>query len=312
MKICMVGMGSIGIQHTRNLADILRAQGTPFQIDALRSQGKELPEDVARCVANQYRSFDALPNDYDIVFVNTPTSLHFDHLRLAIDHARHIFIEKPVFAGTDHPWRELLQRARGVCYVACPLRYHSVIRYLKELVGRERIFGVRSICSSYLPDWRPGADYRLCYSAKAELGGGVRLDLIHEWDYLSYLFGPPLDIRHFHGKYSNLEITSEDSSVYVARYSDKLISLHLDYFGRVRRREVELYLADDVAVGDLYGQTIRFLKADRAVCLPQSKEELQKAELTEFLAIIQNKAENHNTIENAVHTLRITLGEQRT
>ena len=49
------------------------------------------------------------------------------------------------------------------------------------------------ICSSYLPDWRPGVGYHTVYfSAHRRLGGGVTTStLIHEWDYLVELFGVP-------------------------------------------------------------------------------------------------------------------------
>ena len=69
---------------------------------------------------------------------------------------------------------------------------------------------------------------------------GVSIDLIHEWDYLTWLFGFPDEVCNFRGKYSDLEIDSDDHSVYIAKYPDKQISLSLDYFGRIERREIEL------------------------------------------------------------------------
>lgn len=311
MKICMVGIGSIGTQHVRNLTHILNEQGIIFKIDALRTQGKLMAEDVEKQITSIYPSFDVLPHDYDIIFLNTPTGLHFEHLKRAIDHTRHIFIEKPVFDHVDYPWYDLPWRENGVYYVACPLRYHVVINALKELIMSKRVFSVRSICSSYLPDWRPGTDYRTCYSAKADQGGGVRIDLIHEWDYLSYLFGIPKNLHHFYGTFSDLEITSEDLAIYIAEYSNMLVSLHIDYFGRAKQRTVELYMADDVLIGDLYNQTIRYVYQDKTVSFPQSRIEMQQKELSEFLAMTRGEAVNHNTVANAIDTLYITLGDLR-
>ena len=48
------------------------------------------------------------------------------------------------------------------------------------------------------------------------------------WD----LFGMPLETFHFKGTYSDLEIDSDDLSVYIARYENMLAEVHLDYFGR--------------------------------------------------------------------------------
>ena len=63
-----------------------------------------------------------------------------------------------------------------------------------------------------------GVDYRTVYSARRAMGGGVTIDLIHEWDYLVDLFGRPQEVYNFKGTYSELEIDSDDLSVYIARW----------------------------------------------------------------------------------------------
>ena len=85
-------------------------------------------------------------------------------------------------------------------------------------------------------------DYRTVYSARKALGGGVTIDLIHEWDYLVELFGVPEKLYNFKGTYSELEIDSDDLSVYIAKYPTLLAEVHLDYFGRGYRRSIELFL----------------------------------------------------------------------
>lgn len=85
------------------------------------------------------------------------------------------------------------------------------------------------------------------YSAHKALGGGVTIDLIHEWDYLVDLFGVPETICNIHGKYSDLEIDSDDLSIYIAQYPTLLAEVHLDYFGRTYRRSIELFCKDGSA-----------------------------------------------------------------
>ena len=51
--------------------------------------------------------------------------------------------------------------------------------------------------------------HQASYSAHKRLGGGVSIDLIHEWDYMSYLFGFPDKVVNMRGTYSKLEIDSD-------------------------------------------------------------------------------------------------------
>ena len=97
------------------------------------------------------------------------------------------------------------------------------------------------------------------------MGGGVSLDLIHEWDYLKLLFGKPR--KHFYlcGTKSELEIDSDDIAVYIAEYTDKIVELHLDYFGRRSVRLLELFTES----GTMKADFIRFFSFMRGGATPQ-------------------------------------------
>lgn len=309
MKICMVGLGSMGTRHLRNLTGLLQKRGEAFSIDALRSgKAAALPDEVSTLIHREYFGARELPNDYDVLFICNPTALHFDTIQALIPKTKHMFIEKPVFDRVDIDLAALSLPKSAIYYVACPMRYTRVVQQLKQIVAKTRVFSVRVICSTYLPDWRPGTDYRSNYSAKKELGGGVAIDLIHEWDYLTYLFGLPKSVLMRQGKYSNLEIDSEDLALYIGEYQDKLVSVQLDYFGRFSKREIELYTADDVVVGDFINQEIRYLKSGQITSLLETRDEYQTRELENFLQIIAGEKTNENTLERALAVLNITKG----
>jgi len=308
MKVCMIGLGSIGSRHLKNLFSIAENRGISLTIDAMRSSKNPLPPKIEDLVSTVYYSFDDLPEDYDIALITNPTSMHFETIEHMLPKANHMFIEKPVFDRVNYDYKSLRWKEDGIYYVACPLRYHSVIKYLNDFVEQQQIFAIRSICSSYLPDWRPDDDYRKSYSANSGLGGGVRRDIIHEWDYLLNMFGMPLEVSCQYGKFSHLDINSEDAAVYTAKYADKLVSLHLDYFGRHSRREVELFTSDDVVVGDLIKKEIRFLNTGKIISLPQERDDMQREEIEAFLDMISGNKENCNDINMAVNTLKIAMG----
>ena len=163
---------------------------------------------------------------------------------------------------------------------------------------QNKIYCARAICSSYLPEWRPGTDYRRTYAAQ-EGAGGVKLDLIHEFDYLFTLFGLP-DVSYLlEGKFSELEIKSVDGVSFVGRYPDKTLELHLDYYGRVPRREIEIYTADDVVVGDFIKAEIRFLKSGRRIGLAEERNAYCMREIGYFFDFALNGTANMNDIPYA-------------
>jgi predicted dehydrogenase len=279
-----------------------------YTIDLIRSgKGQELNREIAQYVNQIFPSCGPIPNDYNVIFISNPTYLHFETIQQFVSKTNHMFIEKPLFSQTNISWDELNLKSDSVYYVACPLRYTEVIQYLKYQCDLKKVYCARVICSSYLPEWRPNRDYRDVYCAHEGQGGGVSLDLIHEWDYLCYLFGQPETVINMRGKFSDLEISGDDLSLYLAKYSGMAVEVHLDYFGRKAIREIQLFSPEDTIVGDLFNSEIRYLKSGRAVSFHEQRDDFQRKEIAHFFDIVEKVVVNDNNVPTAFRTLQIAM-----
>ena len=281
VSVLFAGLGSIGCRHLKNLSVACRRRGLALEADALRHAAAPLPDDISTLIRQEYVSADELPR-YDLAFICNPTQRHLETMRLLDGKAAHVFVEKPVFvrpvdAVALGPFRDASRY-----YVACPLRHTRVFAFLREFVRANRVFAARAICSSYLPEWRPGRDYRTLYSAAAD-SGGVKIDLIHEFDYLFDLFGFPVRTHMVSRKLSDLEIACPDSVSFIGDYADMTVELHLDYYGRKAQRSIELYTSEDVVRCDFLKSEARFLRAERVVRLPEERNASCLREIEYFL-----------------------------
>lgn len=310
-KIAFCGLGSIGKRHLRNTVRYLQERHCNFQIDAVRSgAGSRLDRSIERYISNQYSYDDEIPRDYDIVFITNPTFLHGESIERYALCTRSMFIEKPLVDDTGYDFSGLPEKL--ICYIACPLRYTRTLQYVKENIDCGQAYAVRAICSTYLPAWHPGEDYRESYSAHRDMGGGVAIDLIHEWDYLVWLFGMPHQVANIRRKVSELEIDSEDIAVYIGYSDSKVYELHLDYFGREEKRCLEIYLPGRTVTADLRKGIIHFSDAKEELLLREERDDYQMRELAHFFDIIDGVCVNDNDISQAMRTLRLTETEGST
>lgn len=304
MKVCFIGVGSIARRHIRNLHMVCAERNIRLHVDAYRRSGQ-----AVEGIEQVYTEFDRLPDGYDAVFITNPTELHLETMERFHKKGKHFFIEKPVVSW---PQREAAKRfplrKDSIYYVACPLRYHAVIQYIKSSIAPCGVISIRSICSSYLPEWRPGKDYRTTYSAVKAMGGGVSIDLIHEWDYLTYLFGWPERVNSMIGKKSSLEIDSDDYAIYLAEYADKIAELHLDYFGRKAIREVQIFTGEETIVGDILNHRIHFLVSGKRIDFHEERDDFQKRELHHFLDMVLGVVPKEDGFKHGIQVLELTRG----
>lgn len=304
MKACFVGVGSIGKRHIKNLNLIMQEKGIDLTVDVWRSSHRDLDAEIKNLITRECYSVEELDREYDAIFITNPTNLHFQTIQVLKGYSRFFFVEKPIFDDIRINPDQLGLPADAVYYVACPLRYTKVLRCAKDILERESAISVRSICSSYLPDWRPNTDYKNTYSAHKDQGGGVKIDLIHEWDYLTYLFGFPKQIYSMAGKYSDLEIDSEDIAVYIAEYMDKLVELHLDYCGRQTRRNCEVITNQNVYCFDIANGLIT-KNGQLIERFHENPNDKYLEEMRYFYSLMCGNESNTNDIQHAVNTLKL-------
>lgn len=276
-KVLFVGLGSIGQRHLKNLISL-----ADVKVDALRTKNEPFEN-----IKTIYTNYENVPEDYDIIFITNPTTLHYEAISKLKNKTKNMFIEKPIF---EKPYK--CEFPKGVNYIACPLRHNSEVKALRNFVENNKVYSFRAICSSYLPTWRKTGDYRNCYSAKAEMGGGVELDLIHEIDYLKWIFGKFDKISKLSGKKSDLEITSNDIAAYIFENKNVIGSLHLDYFGRETKRQVEVFAKNETRIFDL----------------TKNKDDMYVEEMKYFLNLIETQNKNgYNTPIEALESLEAAL-----
>ncbi|MFW9947293.1 MAG: Gfo/Idh/MocA family protein [Candidatus Odinarchaeota archaeon] len=252
-KILFFGLGSIG---TRHLA--LLKKNYNYEIYAYRTN-KDIPN---KNVINIYDLDDALQSNPDIVFITNPTYLHIKTALSCLKAGmKNFFIEKPLSHSLEKLdiFEEEVKKSGALVYVGYVMRHHPMIKYLKKLIEEksEEIFYSQTKSSSFLPKWRPGVDYRKSYSSKREQGGGVILDLSHEFDYNQFLFGKIHSISGVYGKLSNLEIDSEDfCDVFLKFESNILATIHLDYFSNIDKRLIRILTFKEEILADLINKEI--------------------------------------------------------
>lgn len=305
-KFLFVGLGSIGQRHLKNLSLIAREDRIDLEIDALRHTDSLLPAEYAELLRVIHTDISKL-SVYDAIFICNPSQAHMETLAQLITRSDNFFIEKPLsIIPLTEPELARFPDSKNY-YVACPLRHTKIFKYLKEYAASHSIYAARAICSSYLPEWRPGVDYRWLYCATPE-NGGVKLDLIHEFDYITDIFGFPEESAIFEGKFSHLEIDACDVTSALFQYPDKMVEIHLDYFGRFPLRNIQLFTSDELVTFDLLTSSIHFSGSGETIVLQEEYNDKYIQEMRLFLDIIFNHANNINSMYNANTLLNFMYG----
>jgi predicted dehydrogenase len=225
LKALVIGYGSIGARHAR----ILSALGHDTAVVSKRAV------DYPDYFSDLETALHSQAPDY-VVIANAT----IDHFATVCELSRLgykgiVLVEKPVFSRVE-PLPPLSFRRLVVAY---NLRFHPLIQRLRALLEGETILSATCLVGQYLPDWRPGTDYRQSYSSHADQGGGVLRDLSHELDFLAYLFGPWLRVCASGGHLSALEGDSDDIFGLILEFEHCPITmLHMSYTDRIGRRQI--------------------------------------------------------------------------
>ena len=300
MRVLLVGLGSIARKHIAALRQIEPA----VQLVAWRSSRGGASMDG---VADVY----SLPvgEAFDFAIVSNPTSCHAATVRELLALNIPLYIEKPVFADLGH--EDLLEdiRQRGILtHVACDMRYFDTLQFIKNHLKELKVNEVNVYCGSYLPSWRPGADWRNGYSAREDMGGGAHRDLIHELDYLCWLFGKPARTHKLLRSASTLGIGAVDYAHYVWEYPGFTASVVLNYYRKDYKRTLEIIADGTTWTADLAGGTVTDETGRVLFRTAMKADEDYLAQMTYFVGLVQQHAtHSNNDVFEAYEVLKLCL-----
>jgi predicted dehydrogenase len=318
MRMAVLGCGSIGCRHLRNL----RALGVQDLVafDPAAAACKILDHEPA---APLFTDLEALwATRPDVVFIAAPSNLH---IPLALEAARrgcHLFIEKPLShsrEGIDFLAAEA-DRGRLVTLVACNMRFHPGPALIKQLLDEGAIgtvIAARIQNGSFLPRWRPRQDYHQSYSASPEFGGAV-LDCIHEIDLALWYFGGAKVVAGVCSPASHIDLATDGLAEILLRHDSGVLSnVHLNFVQRDERRSCQII----GSTGTLYWD-----HSDRRVLLFGSEGTLDRSfsepdgwrtnqmyldELAYLLECVQANRPTFNPIAGGLAALDIALEVNR-
>ena len=220
--VLIVGLGSIGRRH----AGIIRSLFPNINIIVLRhkqcNDGDIKALGLYKCVTSVNEAIELNPQ---AAIISNPATKHIEVAKKLASKSINLLIEKPI-SDSSKGVQELID----ICYqnkvilmTGYNLRFlPSLIEFKQQIHSRKigKIYSVRSEIGQYLPSWRPEVDYRKGVSAQKSLGGGALLELSHEIDYLSWIFGRVDWVKSHVSKQSDLEIDVEDSAYVVLGFEE--------------------------------------------------------------------------------------------
>ena len=200
----------------------------------------------ARIFADKYGvenafSYQEIVNseEIDVIYVATTHNFHFDNAKLALEHGKHVLIEK-AFTVNAKEARELVRIAREndlFLMEAIWTRFLPSVKLLKEKIRNLEIGDVKQINIAY--GGFVGSDYEKRLKDPA-LAGGVTLDMgIYAISFVCYLLGElPTDIKSM-TRFGDMG--ADEISNYMFRFPSKCLTNICTSYNLKMKNEAIIY-----------------------------------------------------------------------
>ena len=304
MNILIVGLGSIARKHI----EAIRYLNYTTTIYALRSRKNVVDEEG---IINIF-SLDNLDFIFDFAIISNPTHLHFKYIQLLAGRNIPLFIEKPAVNSLENSAEliSLIESKNLMTYVACNLRFHPCVLFINKYIKSIPIIinEVNVYCGSYLPDWRPGKDFRKMYSVNENMGGGVHLDLFHELDYTTWIFGHPIKSSSIKRSVSSLGINAVDYANYCLEYSNFTASIVLNYYRKKVKRTIEIVTDNQIINVDLVNNLVS--DANDQLLFQSSNFDMKNTynnQMEYFINCMKQNEKPMNSLNESIEILKIVL-----
>lgn len=309
MKVLVVGCGSIGKRHIRNLIELNIIKD--ILIFTKNIQCLDNFEDKKKI--KMINSINDIKVDFAVI--SNETNKHMDTAILLADQGIPLFIEKPLSHSLDKVeiLKNILERKKIKAFIAYNLRFLGAIECIEKQLSNKAIgdlYFAKIEVGQYLPSWRPDADYRLSYSASKGRGGGVSLDLSHEIDYMRHLFSDPCSWKVVKTRVSKLEIDSDDifEGIYLFP-NDFICNVHLDYLQTDKKREIRIVGSKGIIICDFIRKYIELTTNNgKTITDKKGMFDINRTyvdEMRHFIEVIKGDKEPKISLSDGIRALEL-------
>ncbi|MCK4553847.1 Gfo/Idh/MocA family oxidoreductase [Candidatus Parcubacteria bacterium] len=315
-KIIISGFGSIGQRHYKNLLNL--GFGNIYVYDPDDSGfSNAIPEYNP---GYRVKNIDVeILKDFDIAFICSPNQFHIESALKCAQAGCDLFIEKPLshnLEGIDELVK-ICDEKKIINMVGCNMRFHPCLKFIKEYLYKKKLGKVYSINHEfgyYLPYWQPNVDYRKTFRAKKDIGGGIILDDIHEFDLLFWLnnFSEALEEKFIFGRVGDLEIETEDMCIASFKFKNNILGLvRCDFLQKHYTRNCKIIGEKGNLEWD-FNENIVWLKTkDKAEKVFEAKNfdfnNVYIDEIKYFLNCVENRKNTFNGIKKAKEVLKYCI-----
>tara|TARA_B100001093_G_C26847445_1_gene1023527 strand:- start:1465 stop:2466 length:1002 start_codon:yes stop_codon:yes gene_type:complete len=310
----VVGLGSIGNRHTKNLMSLGFKNISIFRTFKNKTKYPKINN------IEIFSNFDKAINKkkYDLMILANPTS---EHIKYAIKGAKkkiNIYIEKPLSNTLKNT--QILQRIEKKnkikILIGCQLRYHAGLIYVKKVIEKKKLGKIYSVfcdVGEHLPLWHPKENFKKSYAAKKKLGGGVILTLIHEIDYLYWLFGKFKSVYAAGGSLTKLNINVEDTVLGNITTKENIpILLRMDYWRNPPSRQLNIVGEKGQLNWDYYSKKVTIIYNNGKKIVKKMPKNWNRNVMfidimRDFLSNIQKNKKVKIPLKDGIYTLKVAL-----
>lgn len=270
--ILLIGAGSIGKRHLRNLIvcgqrqflvvdprEDRRQEALQVAREALAASDKPAESLEIITVASSEEAY-GLGRPIRLVVIATPPVSHAQEIRRALHVRAHVFTEKPL-ATDGESWEALQELIEGVesagllGMVGYNYRFCPQLQQIRQMVAEGAVGQIRSVRVTFsqdLRDWHPWEGLNF-FAASCAQGGGALLEDSHPVDFCRWIAGEITEVMGFNETISRLqevpEFDADDVAELLLRFHSGAIgSVHMDFYGKYHQKSLQI-IGEEATLG---------------------------------------------------------------
>jgi UDP-N-acetylglucosamine 3-dehydrogenase len=301
VNVGVVGVGAMGYNHVR-VYSRLKSANLMAVSDLMKGTLAEVSKEYNTVGFVDYDNILKMP-EIEAVSVCVPTTYHYEVVMSAIEHGKHVLVEKPI-AFTLKEGRDMVKAARkeGVKLATGHVeRFNPAVLEAKKVIKENLIGEVVSVSAKRVGPFPPRIK-----------DVGVTIDLaIHEVDVMSYLLDSPVSKIYAHVGSRLEKCEYEDhAEIMMEFYNGAVGMLEVNWLTPYKKRQLEVTGIEGIISLDYIDQKVEIYgKNARKVKVPHHEPLME--ELDSFLKAIVHDEKPIITGEDGVHALKAVLAAMK-